>query len=323
MSQQKRPIVLRTLYRPKTNEDGGIIVTSYKTDPRGEEYFAEAMKQTSINLKETFIHRVVCYSGEGTHVALLNTRLMMAVNDLKTTFSETLNVVPRSTDYKNPYDRKTRSDGVTSRISLCETNLIYVTQTKMSEPHMEEDMLKRIFADNVIERLPRRPRHEVEQIVQNPSEGERTRPAQTRIRFEIKNDRDSRRERDSTSLQELQILAETPTTSRPIVSEDAFLKSCYPQCIQHGICYSPKQFELSYDRELIQNYTKKAIDSISARFGEMHKFTADVEQLSTLSALVMNKECKIVAYVASCPRVRGLILLPEELGLIVVEENLA
>lgn len=117
--REPRAIVLTTIYRSGVMSGKHFLVTSYKTNPRGEEHLASVVCTPQYNLKVTFVNRVIVYTDEVSHIPLINMRVMLNKAEETTVYSRELNPHPRTTDYLNPHERNANAPkDRQSRISL-------------------------------------------------------------------------------------------------------------------------------------------------------------------------------------------------------------
>lgn len=119
-------ITLTTLYRPKKAATNPMIeVISYKTDPRGEEFFAEFSVFEDFDFKKRFVNRLIYYSGEGGYLPFINCRVMFDIKNRKTTYGGVFTPHPSSRDYKNPFTRETDSEDTIRRISVGSIDTVF------------------------------------------------------------------------------------------------------------------------------------------------------------------------------------------------------
>lgn len=316
----RRPIVLKTIYRSGVPDTPIIKVLTYKPEAKGEEYLAEMELCSDLNLKDVFVHRVVCYSGEGTHVPLINTRLLMNVKTLKTLMVSTVNPFPRFVDYKNPCESRT---GDVGRLSVCEIALQTPSNASREDPEIKQEILNCIFQDNEIEKLSRRPKREplasssttdVVAINTTYTTG-RTSDIPTRIRYNNQTDRKNLPYASSDVISPTRL----PTHNAKMNSKDrikTLMRQCVSICLQNNLAYDSILLEGESDERVIKLYIKKVEDYLNSKYEEDEHPNLELGQLAQLGVLVINLRGEITTFIPSSARMRGIMLIEDELGLV-------
>ncbi|CAB3230822.1 unnamed protein product [Arctia plantaginis] len=154
-----RVITLNTLYHSDTTDIEHVLVITYKTDPKGEEFYGGHSVLQHYNLDELFVNRVLTLVGAGTHIPLINSRLMMNAKNNSISMASSLNPYPRTTDYANPNKRmREKRKDADVRLSIGAVQLVNFSPYNRESDEVSETVLSSIYQGGDLKKLPKRER---------------------------------------------------------------------------------------------------------------------------------------------------------------------
>lgn len=155
LNRNQRVIILTTIYRMNGDATKHYKVTSYKLDPRGEEFYGEHFQVDNFNLTSELINRVFAVSGGTKHLPLVNSRLMLNTETNTIAFAINVNPYPKTTDYENPYQRVGSKSSTPMRVSIGEIMLVDFTP-RTTTAEVSHAIINEIFSGAVATKLNHR-----------------------------------------------------------------------------------------------------------------------------------------------------------------------
>lgn len=266
MMTSAKIIILSTLYRPKGGREGPMIeITSYKNDPRGEEFFAEFKVFEEFDLTKRFVNRLIYYDGNGDYLPLANSRVMYNMKDKKTVYGGVFTPHPSSKDYRNPFVKKSDSAETIRRISVGMVETVSAPIGTRSAFEADADDLKDLFKAEPVPlgRRPRKDQLDTEKGKKSHSSeeknGETGRERKKKIHEKPKEDMPET-PRKQISIEEKK--AENPNDGKL----ETLLKKCSTLAVQNSALFPQEEFSIEKDVVTAKKMIETAISSMSLEF---------------------------------------------------------
>lgn len=309
--------LLTTLYRTKEDKQKPmILVSSYKTDPRGEEFIAEFELCTKVDLTTRFTNRIIYYRGQGSFIPLINSRVLLDIERRRTVYAGFFTPHPYSEDFRNPFSRSSDPENMKRRISVGTIDTVNGPLSSRSFAHADVNDLKDLFQMDV-EKLERRPKAKPPQTT-NPSQ-------------DSKKKNDSRKRAEVEDVGEIDNLSELcPSSCASEITLGAshereddrrrnekvrkLITKCKNICIQNSAIYDESEFVITRD---IKDSFELLVDTASV-MSDRYLDSLKVESVGGAKAIFINKEKRVIGFTDLIPRKLG-VMVNEGLAIVFVD----